>query len=141
MDRKEEKSRLAQAKKNKLKDQMILVRNIGYFRPNRTTKMCYNNLRNFCTSVGLKIHVGNRKVLLSRIELLWNKRYELGQIRTNKDTGDWFTLTPKGKVPEDKLVLRTPNIYVFITKKNFPSGRRGTYRVVLCVLCVPNAHS
>ena len=28
-----------------------------------------------------------------------------------------------------------------ITKKKITSGRRGTYRVVLCVLCVPNAHS
>ena len=28
-----------------------------------------------------------------------------------------------------------------IAKKKFPSGRRGMYHVVLCVLCVPNAHS
>ena len=31
--------------------------------------------------------------------------------------------------------------YSHITKKKIASGRRGTYRVVLCVLCVPNAHS
>ena len=28
-----------------------------------------------------------------------------------------------------------------IAKKKFPTGRQGTYRVVLCVLCVLNAHS
>ena len=29
----------------------------------------------------------------------------------------------------------------FIAKKEIPSRRRGTYGVVLCVLCVPSAHS
>ena len=103
VDKKEAKNRLTQAKKNGLKDQKILVRNIEYLRPNRTTKMCYNHLRDFCTAVGLKTQVGNRKMLLFRVEFLWKKRYELGQMWTDKDTRDWFTLPLRGKVPEDRL--------------------------------------
>ena len=103
MDKKEAKNRLAHAKKNRLKNQKILVQNIEYLRPNRTTKICYNHLRDFCTAVGLKTQVGNRKMLFFRVEFLWKKRYELGQMRTDKDTRDWFTLPLRGKVPEDRL--------------------------------------
>ena len=42
-------------------------------------------------------------MLLSRIKLLWKKRYKLGQMRTDKDTRDWFALTHGEKVPEDRL--------------------------------------
>ena len=39
------------------------------------------------------------------------------------------------------LKRAVPTAQSIIAKKNIPSGCQGTYRVVLCVLCVPNAHS
>ena len=47
--------------------------------------------------------MGNRQELVTRMDTLWKRRYELGKMTIEPETRDWFTMPVRGKVPEDKL--------------------------------------
>ena len=98
-------SKLNQIKKKGLGDEKLTIKSIEFLTSNRVSGLCWNHLRNFCTTVGLKTQVGRRKTLVKRIDILRSNRYKLGEMKTNSEYRDWFLKLVRGSLPEETLGL------------------------------------
>ena len=110
-NKKENRNKLAHMKKQGLADVKTLIKNIEFLKTAKVAELCWNHLRDFCTVVGLRTQIGGRKTLVARLEVLWQKRYELGTIKTDPEYRAWFVQALRGKDSDGLGTLR------FVPKK------------------------
>ena len=95
------KPKYLEAKKNGHKEIKLLIKTIEFLTPQVVSQLCWNHLRDFCSLLGLRTQIGGRKELIYRLNVVRQKRYELGKLKVDKEYKNWFNKSFRGIMSED----------------------------------------
>ena len=87
-------AKLAAAKKRGFANHNKLIQDIEFLTSGAVNKMCWPHLRRCAAMVGLKTQIGGRNTLTTRIDELWKRRFQFGELIT--EHRDWFAKPVRG---------------------------------------------
>ena len=92
---------LAAAKKRGFTDRRKIIQDIEFLTSGAVNKRCLPHLRRCTAMVSLKTQIGGRNTLVKRVDELWKRHFQFGEIIT--ENCDWFAKTVRGESPHADL--------------------------------------
>ena len=88
-------AKLAAAKKGGFADRGKIIQDVEFLTSGTQNKMCWSHTNKCAAMVSLKIQVGGRNSLVKRVDELWKRRFQFGEMGT--ENHDWFAKTVRGE--------------------------------------------